>query len=334
MSLRQREERKSRVDETPNFKNASPYNVKTGASSQDKVINLTDEYDEEKVAEEAGFESEGDSLDDAVSSEGQNAEEFPSRRRLMSLRQREERKSRDDETPNFENTSPYNVKTGVSSQDKVINLTDESDEENVAEEAGFESVGDSLDDVLSECQSAEEFVTPSRRRLMSLRQREERKSRANEAPTFENTSPYNVKTGASSQENVLNLNDETDEEKVAEEGDSLDGFTEISGSEEEAGFESEGNSLDGFIDNSGSEDISSEVQDAVNSAVAIVRRRREEDNKEKWKSLGGMLSSFQEDPILSLKAVCALYRQQTAEEISAKGSLLLNNRGFGKLHAF
>ncbi|XP_042505316.1 uncharacterized protein LOC122081950 isoform X2 [Macadamia integrifolia] len=61
--------------------------------------------------------------------------------------------------------------------------------------------------------------------------------------------------------------------------------------------------------------------------------RRNRKNKSEWTFEADMLSSFQKDPELCMKAVCALYRQQTFEEKSIKGSLYLNNQGFNKFDA-
>ncbi|XP_026424506.1 uncharacterized protein LOC113320819 isoform X2 [Papaver somniferum] len=50
------------------------------------------------------------------------------------------------------------------------------------------------------------------------------------------------------------------------------------------------------------------------------RRNRNDDKEVKWKSEADMLSSFEEDPELCMRAVCALHRQQISEdEISEKG---------------
>ncbi|RZC87442.1 hypothetical protein C5167_035982 [Papaver somniferum] len=183
--------------------------------------------------------------------------------------------------------------------------------------------------VSSEGPNVEKLVTPPRRRLLSLRQREEKKRRVDETSIYENTSPNNVKTGASSQGEFCDLTAESDEELVAE----------------EAGSESEGDSLDEFIVSDGdgdgeisdSGDSSRDAEDTVDSDVdfdqilGMIERRKTKDSK--WKDEGYMLSSFGKDPILCMKAVCALYRQQTAEEKLMKGSVHLNKRGFSKFDA-
>ncbi|KAI3933498.1 hypothetical protein MKX01_022077 [Papaver californicum] len=60
-----------------------------------------------------------------------------------------------------------------------------------------------------------------------------------------------------------------------------------------------------------------------------------QDNGSNWKSEADMLSSFEEDPELSMKAVCALCRQQTLKEKSKQDPLGYNmKRGFHSFHAY
>ncbi|OVA06393.1 hypothetical protein BVC80_8981g31 [Macleaya cordata] len=168
-------------------------------------------------------------------------------------------------------------------------------------------------------QNVEESITPAKRRLISLRQCEEKKSLA------DRTSPNHLEMGGKSQQKAGNPTDENDEENVAE----------------EIGSDSEGESLGGFIvngsDSSDSGDSCSDPEDpedmglAFDQVLAMIRRNR--DKESKWQFEADMLSSFEEDPELCMKAVCALYRQQTSEEKSMKGSLHLNNRGFNKFDA-
>ncbi|KAI3965709.1 hypothetical protein MKX01_010666 [Papaver californicum] len=189
--------------------------------------------------------------------------------------------------------------------------------------------------VSSVAHNVEELVTPSRRRLLSQRQCEEKKSQVDETSNYENMSLNNVKTGASSQEKVCNLTAENDEELEVEdagsesEGDSLGGFIVQDGESSDSG----GNSCE----SSDCGDSSSVAEDTVDSDLdfdqikAAIERRKTKESK--WQFEADMLSSFVKDPILCMKAVCALYRQQTAEEKSIKGSLHLNKRGFSKFHA-
>lgn len=56
-------------------------------------------------------------------------------------------------------------------------------------------------------------------------------------------------------------------------------------------------------------------------------------NQSNWKFVADMLSSFEEDPELSMKAVCALCRQQTLQEKSEQDPLGYNaKRGFGAFY--
>ena len=54
----------------------------------------------------------------------------------------------------------------------------------------------------------------------------------------------------------------------------------------------------------------------------------------KWEFEADMLAAFGKDPKLCMKAVCALYRQQTSVEQLSKGALLSNQRGFNKFDAY
>ncbi|XP_026433744.1 uncharacterized protein LOC113331222 [Papaver somniferum] len=64
------------------------------------------------------------------------------------------------------------------------------------------------------------------------------------------------------------------------------------------------------------EDSDSDLMDMM----AMKYRNKNKDREIKWKFEADMLSSFEEDPELCMKAVCALYRQKISEdEISANG---------------
>lgn len=104
--------------------------------------------------------------------------------------------------------------------------------------------------------------------------------------------------------------------------------------------ESEGDSLDGFIadESSGSDEevceTPSEQEVSSDSSTGhVFSRIRQEKSSMKWEYEGDMLASFGKDPVICMKAVCALYRQQTADEKSVRGTLLTNNRGFNRIDA-
>ncbi|KAJ7959285.1 Homeobox-leucine zipper HOX24 [Quillaja saponaria] len=110
---------------------------------------------------------------------------------------------------------------------------------------------------------------------------------------------------------------------------------------EEEASESEGESLGGFIVNSSeasdSEKVSSNSQDVSHGNMelgeVLSKFKRKRDSK-KWEFEGDMLAAFGKDPELCMKAVCALYRQQTSDEQISKGTLVYNHRGFNKFDAF
>uniref|UniRef100_A0A6N2MGR1 Uncharacterized protein n=1 Tax=Salix viminalis TaxID=40686 RepID=A0A6N2MGR1_SALVM len=125
---------------------------------------------------------------------------------------------------------------------------------------------------------------------------------------------------------------------------------------DDAGSESEGGSLDGFIVSddtyvSDVDDASSESEEKSNDGndafglsddgsdddtdfgMILSRFHRSKDHKFKWEFEGDMLADFGKDPELCMKAVCALYRQQTDEEKHNKETLHYNGRGFSKFDA-
>ena len=109
---------------------------------------------------------------------------------------------------------------------------------------------------------------------------------------------------------------------------------------EEAGSESEGESLSGFIvdstdveDDDESSDAQDESDDNEDFGEILSRIKRSRGQKLSWEFEADMLAAFGKDPELCMKAVCALYRQQTSEEKVSKGSLVNNCRGFNKFDA-
>lgn len=108
---------------------------------------------------------------------------------------------------------------------------------------------------------------------------------------------------------------------------------------------SEGESLGGFIVNSDvsdsdvdSEGTSSESGDSLDSGMdykeIMSGLRRESKHKMKWEFEADMLADFGKNPEICMKAVCALYRQQTSEEKSCKATINLNGRGFSQCDAY
>lgn len=109
----------------------------------------------------------------------------------------------------------------------------------------------------------------------------------------------------------------------------------------EVGSESEGESLGGFIVNSSDGSESNDASSASNSVSdddvnfdeILSTLQRNKDQNTKWEFETDMLAAFGKDAELCMKAVCALYRQQTSEEKISRGSLYYNSRGFSKFDA-
>lgn len=92
------------------------------------------------------------------------------------------------------------------------------------------------------------------------------------------------------------------------------------------------NLMHDFILERNSSDSSSEsdTADVLDKLAPIVKRKK--DNQ-KWESYADMLAEFEKDPELCLKAVCALYRQQTCVRKSPLGLPFSSNQGFDKSDA-
>jgi hypothetical protein len=186
----------------------------------------------------------------------------------------------------------------------------------------------SMDSVPPKSDDVKGPVTRSRRRLATLRN-EEGKVKASFSPS--NTSKTNYR-------GIPTTDDVEDSES------------------DDAGSDSEGGSLDGFIVSddtyaSDADDTSSESEEKPNDVndafglsddgsdddtdfgMILSRFQRSKDHKFKWEFEGDMLSDFGKDPELCMKAVCALYRQQSDEEKLNKETLHGNGRGFSKFDA-
>ncbi|KAK9293113.1 hypothetical protein L1049_021099 [Liquidambar formosana] len=160
-----------------------------------------------------------------------------------------------------------------------------------------------------------ESVTPRRRRLVTLRQCEE-------TGGAERNSSSNLKTS----ETTCDPGIPTTDDEMAE-----------------VGSDSEGESLAGFIVDTDVSDVSdgdgttSESEDASDGnedfGEILSKIRRNRDQKSKWEFEADMLAAFGKDPELCMKAVCALYRQQTTDEKSIKYTIHLNQRGFSQCDA-
>ncbi|KAL5746500.1 hypothetical protein ACOSP7_027646 [Xanthoceras sorbifolium] len=158
------------------------------------------------------------------------------------------------------------------------------------------------------------LVTPPRRRLVSLRKREGQRGAGKGSSS---------KTSETKRQLELPTTEDV--------GD---------GASEEAGSASEGESLSGFIvdstdvsDDDESSDAQDESDDNEDFQEILSRIKRSKNQKFTWEFEADMLAAFGKDPELCMKAVCALYRQQTSEEKVSKGTLVNNCRGFNKIDA-
>ncbi|KAK4431362.1 hypothetical protein Salat_0898300 [Sesamum alatum] len=131
--------------------------------------------------------------------------------------------------------------------------------------------------------------------------------------------------------------DDIEEDESSSEGESLGGF--IVSTSEVSESDSFSNHKDLFENpNTSSGDSSCDSEHVSESSMeydeVISGLRRERKDKMKWEYEADMLADFGKRPELCMKAVCALYRQQTSEEKSSKSAILLNGRGFSQTHAF
>ncbi|RVW94662.1 hypothetical protein CK203_030890 [Vitis vinifera] len=137
-------------------------------------------------------------------------------------------------------------------------------------------------------------LTPPKRRLMTLRECE-KKGRA------ETNLASNLNARETENQSEILTNEDVEASET-----------------EEVGSDSEGESLGGFIIND------SEVSGESEGTVI---------KKSKWEFEADMLAAFGKDPELCMKAVCALYRQQTSEEKTVKETIYSNQRGFSQCDA-
>ena len=211
----------------------------------------------------------------------------------------------------------------------VVNSDTESDDDNVPisklkrmhlQEKVPEIVGSDLNDcsvtdTISVGNNVMDIITPPRRRLMTLRKCEGKVGAGRNNLSQASETKYHQ--GIPTREDV-------------EDEDS-----------EEAGSESEGESLGGFIvessDVSHADDASSESQDVSDDNVdfdeILSKLQRNKDHISEWVFEADMLAAFGKDIELCMKAVCALYRQQTSEEKLSKETFYYNGRGFSKFDA-
>ncbi|KAB5524166.1 hypothetical protein DKX38_021915 [Salix brachista] len=187
----------------------------------------------------------------------------------------------------------------------------------------------SLDSVTPKSEDVKGPVTRSRQRLATLR-KDEGKVKASISSS--NTSETNYHRGIPTKDDVEDS--ESDDAGSESEGGSLDGFivsddTYVSdvddASSESEEISNDGNDAFGLSDDGSDDD--------TGFGMILSRFHRSKDHKFKWEFEGDMLADFGKDPELCMRAVCALYRQQTDEEKRNKETLHYNGRGFSKFDA-
>ncbi|XP_038898046.1 uncharacterized protein LOC120085872 [Benincasa hispida] len=168
---------------------------------------------------------------------------------------------------------------------------------------------ESYDDPTSACDKVVVSETPARRRLVPLRNNYEKGSGK------ENSSSQiaEIKNGMKDVEDEL----EDVGSELETESDSLEGFIVRDSEVSDVGSTSQ------------SEDLSN-GSEGYDEIISKLGRRKKEL---KWEYEADMLAAFGKDPELCMKAVCALYRQQTSEEKVSKATLFSNKKGFSKFDA-
>ncbi|CAI9768165.1 unnamed protein product [Fraxinus pennsylvanica] len=131
--------------------------------------------------------------------------------------------------------------------------------------------------------------------------------------------------------------DETEEEDTDSEGESLGGFIVNDSDISEGNATTNGNNISEGDGTCFSEDSSGDLENAsqggasYDEIISVFRRARKH---KKWDFEADMLADFGKHPEVCMKAVCALYRQQTSVEKSSKSAIVLNGRGFSQCDAF
>ncbi|KAL2558714.1 protein IWS1-like protein A-like [Forsythia ovata] len=131
--------------------------------------------------------------------------------------------------------------------------------------------------------------------------------------------------------------DEMEEDDSDSEGESLGGFIVTDSDISEGNATTNGDNISERDGTCSSEDSSGESENTSHGGagydeiISVFRRARKH---KKWDFEADMLADFGKDPELCMKAVCALYRQQTSEEKSSKAAIVLNGRGFSQCDAF
>lgn len=163
-----------------------------------------------------------------------------------------------------------------------------------------------------------ESTTP-RRRLVALRECSAKNEPKQKSRSNSSTGGANYDFGIPTNGCVQNDEVEEDESESDTEGENLGGFIVNSSDISES---DDGSNV--------SEDLSDDNVD-FNEVLSKLRRTR--GHKVEWEFEADMLAAFGKDPELCMKAVCALYRKQTAEEKIGKFTCYSNRQGFSQCDA-
>lgn len=174
----------------------------------------------------------------------------------------------------------------------------------------------------------------SRRRLASLRKVEENwLQKSSNTRSNLNTMEKNHHLGIPKEDEGEDTSTEDNESES--EGESLGGFI-VDGSDISEKSDSDDSSSI-KADNSNSLSRNSDHREASGDDYGEIIskfRRKRDSHTSKWEFEAEMLADFGKDPEMCMKAVCALYRQQTSDEQNSKGTIYRNNRGFSHCDAY
>jgi len=164
------------------------------------------------------------------------------------------------------------------------------------------------------------------------------------AKKIEGRTVYTSSTAKHQQSNPTNDDGESQEDLSDSEDEGLsdfivDDFDELSCDDTSSKSQDASNG-DVNSDSSNSQDVPDNLMDDAryvsdedtdfSKILSQIQRRK--DHME-WEFEADMLAAFGNDSELCMKAVCALYQQQTSEEQMSRGTLCTNRRGFSKFDA-
>ncbi|CAI0412954.1 unnamed protein product [Linum tenue] len=172
------------------------------------------------------------------------------------------------------------------------------------------------DDDNDDDEDVRDTVTPRRRRLKRMGE-SRRKSDAQQLASSE------TNCGSKDERGIRTTADGAEDSTADEE----EGSGSSDDSMKEFIVESSDTSSGDTCSTEDSADIGVEMKDIVS------KLQRSRNRKFNWESVGEMQSDFGKDNELCMRAVCALYRQQTSDEQVAKNTFHSNKRGFSQSHA-